>query len=99
MAEFFLVGGAVPLWGGELGRRLTQFGEGRGLPPRQVLQTVAHKWSKMVQDKWPKGRVALVTKNKTRFGTLGRNPWRDFPHFSCVSAYHGPSLIFQISST
>ena len=39
------------------------------------------KWSKSVQDKWPKGRVALITKNKTRFGTLGRNPWGDFPHF------------------
>jgi len=39
------------------------------------------KWSKPMQDKWPKGRVALLTKNKTRFGTLGQNPWRDFPHF------------------
>jgi len=57
------------------------------------------KWSKSVQDKWPKGRVALITKtNKTRFGTLGRKPWDAFPHFSCVSAHHGSSLIFQISS-
>jgi len=36
MAEFFLVGGAVPLWGGELGPHLTQFGESRGLPPCQA---------------------------------------------------------------
>jgi len=58
------------------------------------------KWSKSVQDKWPKGRVALITeKNKARFGTLGRNPWGDFPHFSCVSAHHGRPLIFQISLT
>jgi len=43
------------------------------------------KWSKSEQDKWPKGRVALIAKtdkNKTHFGTLGRNPWGDFPHFS-----------------
>ena len=34
------------------------------------------KWSKSVHDKWPKSRVALITKNKTRFGNLGRNPCR-----------------------
>jgi len=59
------------------------------------------KWSKSMHYKWPKGRVALVTeKNKTRFGTLRRNPWGNFRHFSCVSAYHGigPSLIVQVSS-
>jgi len=29
----------------------------------------------MVQDKWPKGRVALLTKkNKMHFGTLEQNP-------------------------
>ena len=38
------------------------------------------KWSKSVQDKWPKGRVALITE-KTRFGTLRRNLWGDFPIF------------------
>jgi len=52
------------------------------------------KWSKSVRDKWPKGRVALMTKNKTRFGTLGRNPLGDFAHFSCVSVHRAPSLIF-----
>jgi len=30
------LGGAVPLWGGELGPHLTQCGEGRGLPACQV---------------------------------------------------------------
>jgi len=55
------------------------------------------KWSKSVQGKWPKGRVSL-TKNKTRFGTLGRNPWGISPIFSCVIAHRGPSLIFQIPS-
>jgi len=54
---------------------------------------------KSVQDKWLKGHVALVTeKIKTRFVTLSRNPWSDFPRFSYVSAHRGPSLIFQISS-
>ena len=57
------------------------------------------KWSKSVHDKWSKGRIALITKkNKTRFGTLERNPGGDFPHFSCVSAHHAPSRMFQISS-
>jgi len=42
------------------------------------------KWSKSVQDKWPKGRVALITKKQ--------NPWGDFPHFSCVSAHCAPHL-------
>ena len=54
------------------------------------------KQSKSVQDKWPKGRVAFLTKEK-------KAPWsepsRDFPHFSCVSAHHGPSLTFQIALT
>ena len=58
------------------------------------------KWSKSLQDKWPKGRVALITqKNKTRFGTLGRNPWGDFAHFSYVTAHRGPPVTFQFSST
>ena len=30
------LGRAVPLWGGDLGPRLTQCGQGRGLPTRQV---------------------------------------------------------------
>jgi len=52
------------------------------------------KWSKSVQDKWPKGRITLITqKNKTRFGTLGRNPWGNFPHFSCVSAHRDPKKV------
>jgi len=40
----------------------------------------------------------LDNKNKTRFGTLERNPWGDFAHFYCMSAHHATSLIFQISS-
>jgi len=57
------------------------------------------KWTKSVQDKWLKGHFVLVTeKNKTCFGTLRRNLWGNFPHFFCVSAHHGPSLIFQVSS-
>ena len=52
------------------------------------------KWSKSVQDKWPKGRITLITqKNKTRFGTLRRNPWGNFPHFSCVSAHRDPKKV------
>jgi len=39
------------------------------------------KMVELVQDKWLKGRVALITKNKTRFGTLGRNPWGYIPIF------------------
>jgi len=55
----------------------------------------------MVQDKWVKGRVALKTErkqNKRRFDTLKQNRWGDFPHFSCMNAHRGPSLIFQVSS-
>jgi len=43
--------------------------------------SVISKMVEIVQDKWPKGRVVLITKNKTRFGILRRNPWGDFPHF------------------
>ena len=40
------------------------------------------KWLKSAQDKWPKGRVALITeKNKTRFGTLGGTPRAISPIF------------------
>ena len=54
------------------------------------------KWSKSVQDKCPKG---IEKQKKTHFGTLRRNPWGNFPHFSCMSMHRGPSLIFQVSST
>jgi len=33
------------------------------------------KWSKLMQDEWPKGRIALET--------LGRTPEVIFPNFSC----------------
>ena len=66
---------------------------------RTVLQTVAQRWSKSVQDRRPKGRIALVTKKQNKFRHPGRNPWGDFPHFSCVSVHRCPSLTFQISST
>jgi len=73
-----------------------------GVHMRKAIRLLFQKWSKSAQNRgpnWPRGRVALITdKNKTRFGTLGRNPLGDFPHFSYVSAHHGPSLTFQISS-
>jgi len=50
--------------------------------------------------KWPKGCIALTRKQNTFWHPgAGRNPSCDFPYFSCVSAHHGPSLMFQISST
>jgi len=45
------------------------------------------KWSKSVQDKWPKGRVAFVTEKKTtekktkHFGTLSGTPGAIYPIF------------------
>jgi len=39
------------------------------------------KRSKLVHYKWPKVRIVLVTKNKTRFGILRCNPWGNFPLF------------------
>jgi len=68
---------------------------------------IFHRWthaesdSRLLFQKWSKGRVAFITKktNKTCFGTLEWNPLGDFPHFSRVSVHRGPSLMFQISST
>jgi len=53
------------------------------------------KWSKSVQDKWPKGRVALKTKNKFVSPPLGGTPGAISTIFLCECA---PWLIFQISS-
>jgi len=40
------------------------------------------KWSKSVQDAWPKGRVALITKKQNTFWHLaGAEPLRRFPPF------------------
>jgi len=46
------------------------------------LRLLFQKWSKSVQDKWPKVRVVLVTeKNKTCFGILRWNPCAIPPEF------------------
>jgi len=62
------------------------------------LRLLFQIWSKLVQDKCPKGRVVLVTENKARFGALWRNPWGDFPEIFSVSASCSPTLIFRVSS-
>jgi len=46
------------------------------------FMSVFFKWSKSLQDKWPKGHIALVTHRKTKhFGTIWWNPWINFPKF------------------
>ena len=57
------------------------------------------KCSKSVQDKWPKGRVVLITKKtKHVLAPWGGTSGGDFHHFSYVSANRAPSLVFQIVS-
>ena len=41
------------------------------------------KWSKLEQNKCPKGRMHWWQKNKTRSDTLRQNPWDHFPNFLC----------------
>jgi len=43
---------------------------------------------------WPKVRVVLVTKNKTRLGMFRWNSWGDVPYF-CVSAHLHPHLYLR----
>jgi len=57
------------------------------------------KWWKSVQDKWPKGRVVLVTvKKQNTFWHPYAEPLGQFLPFFCVSVHRGPSLIFLVSS-
>jgi len=61
----------------------------------KLFLSVFQTWSKSVQDKCPKGRVAglLATENKTKhvLAEFGGTRWR-FPHF-CASAHCGPTHI------
>jgi len=65
---------------------------------RTLIHIFFQKWSKSVQDKWPKVHVVIVTKNKTHFGILRCNTWRDFRWIFNVSAHRDSSLIFLFSS-
>jgi len=61
----------------------------------KLFLSVFQTWSKSVQDKCPKGRVAglLARENKTKhvLAAFGGTRWR-FPHF-CASAHCGPTHI------
>jgi len=39
------------------------------------------KWSKSVKDKWPKGRIALITKKQNMFWHPAAEPLGRFPPF------------------
>ena len=49
------------------------------------LRLLFRKWSKSVQDKWPKGHFVLVTE-KHVLVSLGRTPRRFSPFFFCQCA-------------
>jgi len=44
------------------------------------------KWSKSVQNKWPKGHVGCMTENKT--APLGRTPGETSPNFCEYTPWH-----------
>ena len=59
------------------------------------------KLSKLVQDKWPKGHIALSPKNQFTFQHHLLEPLERFPSLPpnfYVSVLCGPSLIFHVSS-